>query len=202
MDCRFLCPWNSPGKNTEVGCHSLLQGIFNTQGWNRCLLHRRQILYCLSHCGSPQAVLCYSNTQPPLFYHLKLWRFISHSHEMSLVAWHEPEFSVRDAHLPSGTELPAAAEENRMGNHTSTLKVGHQKWFRSDHLSHLTSQTCAWLLGDQEVGKRLECWWTLTITETVLSFFPAFVSFIPCFSSFFLIQIMFFTLDIIFLHWT
>ena len=28
---RFLCPWDSSGKNTEVGCHSLLQGIFLTQ---------------------------------------------------------------------------------------------------------------------------------------------------------------------------
>ena len=28
----LLCPWNSPGKNTGVGCHSLLQGIFLTQG--------------------------------------------------------------------------------------------------------------------------------------------------------------------------
>ena len=25
---RLLCPWNSPGKNTGVGCHLLLQGIF------------------------------------------------------------------------------------------------------------------------------------------------------------------------------
>ena len=29
---RLLCPWNSPGKNTGVGCHFLLQGIFLTQG--------------------------------------------------------------------------------------------------------------------------------------------------------------------------
>ena len=28
---RLLCPWNSPGKNSGVGCHSLLQGIFLTQ---------------------------------------------------------------------------------------------------------------------------------------------------------------------------
>jgi len=28
---RLLCPWNSPGKNTGVGIHSLLQGIFLTQ---------------------------------------------------------------------------------------------------------------------------------------------------------------------------
>ena len=29
---RLLCPWDSPGKNTAVGCHALLQGIFPTQG--------------------------------------------------------------------------------------------------------------------------------------------------------------------------
>ena len=46
-------PWNSPGKNTGVGCHSLLQGIFLTQWLNLCLLHCRQILYYLSHLGSP-----------------------------------------------------------------------------------------------------------------------------------------------------
>ena len=34
-----LCPWNSPGKNTGVGCHALLQEIFPTQGWNPHLLH-------------------------------------------------------------------------------------------------------------------------------------------------------------------
>ena len=43
---RPLCPWNSPGKNTGVGCHSLLQGIFPTQESNPGLLHCRQILYC------------------------------------------------------------------------------------------------------------------------------------------------------------
>ena len=32
-------PWDSPGKNTGVGCYSLLQGIFLTQGSNLCLLH-------------------------------------------------------------------------------------------------------------------------------------------------------------------
>ena len=46
---RFLCPWNSPGQNPRVGCHSLLQGIFLTQEWNPCLLHCRKILYQLSH---------------------------------------------------------------------------------------------------------------------------------------------------------
>ena len=44
VDCS-LCPWDSPGKNTGVGCHSLLQGIFLTQGLNPHLLHCQWILY-------------------------------------------------------------------------------------------------------------------------------------------------------------
>ena len=42
---RLLCLWSFPGKNTGVGCHVLLQGIFPTQGLNLCLLLDRQILY-------------------------------------------------------------------------------------------------------------------------------------------------------------
>ena len=33
-----LRPWDSPGKNTGVGCHAFFQGIFPTQGWNPCIL--------------------------------------------------------------------------------------------------------------------------------------------------------------------
>ena len=47
----------SSGKNTEVGCHALLQGIFSTQGSNPDLLHCRRILYCLSHQGSPHNLM-------------------------------------------------------------------------------------------------------------------------------------------------
>ena len=42
---RLLCPWDFPGKNTGMGGHFLLQGIFPTQGSNLHLLHIRQILY-------------------------------------------------------------------------------------------------------------------------------------------------------------
>ena len=48
---------DSPGKNTGVGCHEAwrrLQGIFPTQELNPGLLHCRQILYYLSHQGSPR----------------------------------------------------------------------------------------------------------------------------------------------------
>ena len=47
-------PWNSPGQNTGVGSHSLLQGTFPTQGSSPGLLHCRQIVYHLSHQGSPR----------------------------------------------------------------------------------------------------------------------------------------------------
>ena len=40
---------DSPGKNTGVGCHALLQGIFLIQGSNPCLLHCRQIFCHLSY---------------------------------------------------------------------------------------------------------------------------------------------------------
>ena len=54
----LLCLWNSLGKNTRVGSHSLLQRIFLTQGSNLGLLHCRQILYSLSHQGSPCLCVC------------------------------------------------------------------------------------------------------------------------------------------------
>ena len=40
-----ICPWDFPGKNSGVGCHFLLQGIFPTQVSNLGLLHYGQILY-------------------------------------------------------------------------------------------------------------------------------------------------------------
>ena len=49
-------PWNSPGQNTGVGSLSLLQGLFPTQESNPGLLHCRQILYQLSHKGTPRTL--------------------------------------------------------------------------------------------------------------------------------------------------
>ena len=53
---RLLCPWSFPGKNTALGCHFLLQGIFLTQGSNpvscvSCI--GRCILY---HCAAWEAL--------------------------------------------------------------------------------------------------------------------------------------------------
>ena len=98
LDCNpwgLLCPWNSPGKNTGVGCHSFLQGIFLTQGSNLSLLHCRQILYCLSHQGNPFPPYRYPNFPhqllklfPPLIwlgilsridYHITMEQFLGYS---------------------------------------------------------------------------------------------------------------------------
>ena len=50
----LLCPWDSPSKNTSVGCHALVQGIFAIQGSNPGLLHCTCIFfYHLIHQGSP-----------------------------------------------------------------------------------------------------------------------------------------------------
>ena len=65
QSCPTLCDpmdWSPPGysihvdclgKNTGVGCHALLQGIFPTQGSNAGLPDCRQVLYCLHYQGSP-----------------------------------------------------------------------------------------------------------------------------------------------------
>ena len=57
MDCSLpgsSVHGDSPGKNTGVGCHALLQRIFPTQGSNPCHPHCWWILYHLSHQESPR----------------------------------------------------------------------------------------------------------------------------------------------------
>ena len=54
---RLRCPYSSPGKNTGVDSHSLVQGIFPTQVSNPSLICK-QILYPLSHQGSPGFHAC------------------------------------------------------------------------------------------------------------------------------------------------
>ena len=73
---RLICPWNSPGRNTGVGCHFLLHGVFPTQESNPDLPHSRQILYHLSHEGNP---LYFVNTKI-----LSINCSLIHKNEMSL----------------------------------------------------------------------------------------------------------------------
>ena len=66
---RLLCPWNFLGKNTKVGCHFLLQGLFLTQGLNLpllCLLHWQVDSLPLSHLGSPkESNIIHTSSTPP-----------------------------------------------------------------------------------------------------------------------------------------
>ena len=57
---RLPRPWDSPGKNTGVGCHFLLTEIFSTQELKLGLLHWRHILYQLTYEGSLSNPLWYS----------------------------------------------------------------------------------------------------------------------------------------------
>ena len=66
---RLLSPWDFPGKNTGVGCHFPLQGIFLTQGLNPCLLHWQADSLPLSYLG---------NTSYPITVHKLTLTFKGH----------------------------------------------------------------------------------------------------------------------------
>ena len=51
---RLLCPWDSPGKNTEMGCHSLPQRIYPTQGSYTPSPALKEDSLLLHHQGSPE----------------------------------------------------------------------------------------------------------------------------------------------------
>ena len=76
---------NSPSQNTGVGSHSLLQGIFPTQGSNPGLPHCRWILYCLSHQRSPSRC--------------RVWLFVTHG--------------LQYARLPCPSPSPGACSNSR-----------------------------------------------------------------------------------------
>ena len=58
--CQALCPWDSPGKNTRVGCHFFLQGIFPPRDWTHvscvsCI--GRQALYNWATWEAPKGII-------------------------------------------------------------------------------------------------------------------------------------------------
>ena len=59
MDSRLLCLWDFPSKNTGMGCHFFLQGIFLTQGLNLGLPFCRRILFFEPPC----VLRCFSHVQ-------------------------------------------------------------------------------------------------------------------------------------------
>ena len=67
LTARILCPLDSPGKNTAMGWHALLQGIFPTQGLNPsllCLLHWQVGSLPLGPPGKPSFIQLYDQFSP------------------------------------------------------------------------------------------------------------------------------------------
>ena len=80
-----------PGKNTGVGCHSLLQGIFPTQGSNLGLLHWQVDSLPLSHQGSPTVGYRRGHDQ-------NVYR------QLSTAKWKEQVSELRASLIPSSTK--------------------------------------------------------------------------------------------------
>ena len=139
---RLLRPWDSPGMNTGVCCHFLLQGIFPTQGSNPGLPHSRHTLYHLSHYN--QHEIYYRGILYPFFLLILIF-----CNQMCIL--HIGHFSVWTAsQVPkSHTQLMAAAVLDRtdVGSHCSSL-VWHcfcTRVFSSQECSSLgTSLVVQW----------------------------------------------------------
>ena len=80
----LFCPWDSPGKNTGVDTHSLLQVIFPMLGSNLGRLHCRQLVYHMSHQG---AVGLNSEQASESIRHL-----LKHRSDPSVGTWLGPEY--------------------------------------------------------------------------------------------------------------
>ena len=85
-----LYPWNSLGKNTRLGCHFLLQGLFLTQVLNPGLPHCGQVLYCLSHQGSfplSRGIFQTQGSNPGLPHCRRIPYQLSHKGSPTILEW-------------------------------------------------------------------------------------------------------------------
>ena len=112
---QLYSPWNSPGQNTEVGNLSLLQQIFPTPKLNPGLPQCRQILYQLSHKGSPRILewvtypFSSRDSQPPesnpgLLYCRWIFHQLSYQQSLLLVCpnplWRRRQWKPTPVFLP------------------------------------------------------------------------------------------------------
>ena len=127
---------DSPGKNTGVGCHALLQGIFPTQGLNPGLPHCRWILYCLSHQGSPRILewVAYpfsggsSGPRNQTRISCTAGRFFTSYHGIAMEVGIKAEEKVRDPEARPPPNLPSATGHPVLNTYT---QAGSQLFCRS-----------------------------------------------------------------------
>ena len=102
---RLLCPWDYSGKNTRVGCHALLQGIFLTQVSNfhlLFLLHWQVDSLPLAPPGNPCFGAClYVQSPSHVWLFVTLW-IAAHQVSLSLtISWSVPKFMSIASAMPS-----------------------------------------------------------------------------------------------------
>ena len=86
-ELRLLCPWDSPGKNTGVDCHFLLQRIFLTQELSPSLLHHRQILYWLNYVTDKYHLVPFYSYGPFLFLSKENLKYHHRRYKTQVTVW-------------------------------------------------------------------------------------------------------------------
>ena len=140
----FATPWTSAhqaplsleilqAKNTGVGCHALLQGIFSTQGLNSGFPHCRWIFYHLSQQGSPRIlewVACpfsRGSSQP------RNWTRVSCVAEGFFTSWatrEAPKYAYIDIkYRESNTSMAATIEKGFLFQSAHTKQAYEGIWF-------------------------------------------------------------------------
>ena len=120
--CQAPLPMDSPGKNTRVGCHFLLQRIFLTQRSNLGLLHCKQILHQLNYKGSPRE---YRHNRNP--------RRTRNRWKDRKSNWKNngrklPEFNLKQTHTESKTHTQIYIFRKLNELQQSKLKEVHKLW--------------------------------------------------------------------------
>ena len=142
---RLLCPWDSPGKNTGVGCHFLPQGIFPVQGSNLGLPCRQTNSLPLSLLGSSvqqpcdpllsargvQACQC-SVSPARLFTQSLLFLFLSCSLDLPAFSWRSP---LCRSHLSSGQPVGPCWPPTMVSLLTSIPPLGLTQCFVPEYLA-------------------------------------------------------------------
>ena len=164
---RPLCPWDSPGKNTWMSCHSLLQGIFLTQVSNPGLLCCRQTLYRLSYEGTSPTSL--DLTQMHFF-------FIAEWH--SIMYMHHNFFIYLSVYGHLGVLLPEKSQGQR--SLVSYSPWGHREVSMTQWPSSKSSSP--FCLTDQRPLKELVSTGHLLHTAKRILFFLLVPSFMKCIS--------------------
>ena len=103
---RFLCPWDFSGKNTGVGCHFILQGIFLTQGPNPCLLHWQADSLPLSHQRSPLSSTSFNKCIMACVLHFSIIQNFTILKKKKKIHWTLPIQLSPDCHQTPDNHLP------------------------------------------------------------------------------------------------